>query len=83
MVPRTEAILLSFANTTEEMLARWIQAGAAVVGALIVVTVGQGIVRPESSALAQQQTATPRVPFRVPSENLLKDTTYRASALRG
>jgi thiosulfate dehydrogenase len=65
------------------MLARWIHGGVAVVGALIVATVGRAIVRPESSALAQQQTATPRVPFRVPSENQLKDTTYRASALRG
>jgi thiosulfate dehydrogenase len=63
------------------MLARWIHAGV-VVGALIVVTIGRAIVRPESSALAQQ-TATPRVPFRVPSESQLKDSTYRASALRG
>jgi thiosulfate dehydrogenase len=46
------------------------------------VTVGRAIVRPESSALAQQ-TATPRVPFRVPSESQLKDSTYRASAFRG
>jgi thiosulfate dehydrogenase len=30
-----------------------------------------------------QQTTTPRVPFRVPSESQLKDSTYRASALRG
>jgi len=64
------------------MLARWISAGVALVGALIVVTVGRAIVRPESSALAQQ-TATPRAPFRVPSETQLKDSTYRASALRG
>jgi thiosulfate dehydrogenase len=65
------------------MLARWIHGSAAVVGALIVATIGRAIVRPESSALAQQQTATPRVPFRVPSENQLRDTAYRASALRG
>jgi thiosulfate dehydrogenase len=65
------------------MLARRIHVAAAVVGALIVVTVGRAIVRPESSALAQQQTTTPRVPFRVPSESQLKDSTYRASALRG
>jgi thiosulfate dehydrogenase len=64
------------------MLARWIHGGAAIVGALIVATVGRAIIRPESSALAQQ-TATPRVPFRVPSESQLKDSTYRASALRG
>jgi thiosulfate dehydrogenase len=83
VVPRTEAIPLSFANTTEEMLARWIHAGAAVVGALIVLTLGRTIVRPKSSAFAQPQTATPRVPFRVPSESQLKDSTYRASALRG
>ena len=45
-------------------------------------TLGRAIVLPESSALAQQ-TAAPRVPFRVPSESQLKDSTYRASALRG
>jgi len=37
---------------------------------------------PESSAFAQQATK-PRVPFRVPSIDALKDTVYRASALRG
>ena len=41
------------------------------------------IARPESSAFAQQQTAKPRAPFRVPSVDELKDSTYRASALRG
>jgi thiosulfate dehydrogenase len=71
------------AKHTEELLARWIHAGAALVGALTVVTLGPVVFRPESSALAQQQTATPRVPFRVPSETQLKDSTYRASALRG
>jgi thiosulfate dehydrogenase len=80
--PRTEAIRFPFAKLTEEMLARWIHAGAAVFGALVVVTVGRAIVRPESAALAQQ-TAVPRVPFRVPAESQLKDTAYRASALRG
>ncbi|MGZ3331182.1 MAG: c-type cytochrome [Gemmatimonadaceae bacterium] len=65
------------------MLPRWIHAGVAVAGALIVVTLGRAIVRPESSALAQQQTAIPRVPFRVPSESEIKDSTYRASAFRG
>jgi thiosulfate dehydrogenase len=65
------------------MLARRILAGAAVVGALIVLTGWRAIVRPVSGPLAQQQTATPRVPFRVPSETQLKDSTYRASALRG
>jgi thiosulfate dehydrogenase len=29
------------------------------------------------------QTARPRVPFRIPGENLLTDSAYRASALRG
>ena len=37
---------------------------------------------PESAALAQQATK-PRVPFGVPSINELKDSAYRASALRG
>jgi thiosulfate dehydrogenase len=46
------------------------------------VPVGRAIIRADSSALAQQ-TAAPRVPFRVPSESQLKDSTYRASALRG
>jgi len=41
------------------------------------------IARPESSACAQQQTANPRAPFRVPSVDELKHSTYRASALRG
>ena len=41
------------------------------------------IARPESSVFAQQQTAKPRAPFRVPSVDELKDSTYRASALRG
>jgi len=40
------------------------------------------ITRPESSAFAQQ-TQQARVPFRVPSVDELKDSAYRASALRG
>lgn len=40
------------------------------------------VARPEPSALAQQ-TAKPRTPFRVPSIDEIKDTTYRASAIRG
>ncbi len=40
------------------------------------------IARPESSAFTQRN-AKLRVPFRVPSVVELKDTTYRASALRG
>lgn len=44
--------------------------------------VARVLARPESSALAQQ-TAKPRVPFRVPTVDEMKDTTYRASALRG
>ncbi len=40
------------------------------------------IARPESSAFAQQ-TAKPRVPFRVPSVDEIKDSTYRAAAVRG
>jgi len=46
--------------------------------AAVVAPVGQT----ESSAFAQQ-AAKPRVPFRVPSINELKDSVYRASALRG
>jgi thiosulfate dehydrogenase len=65
------------------MLARRIRVGEAVVGALILGAVGGAIAHPNFAAFAQQQTATPRVPFRVPSENQLKDSTYRASALRG
>lgn len=40
---------------------------------------------PSHSAVANvtQQAARPRVPFRIPSENLLSDSAYRASALRG
>ena len=44
--------------------------------------VEQVIARPESSAFTQRN-AKLRVPFRVPSVVELKDTAYRASALRG
>jgi thiosulfate dehydrogenase len=48
----------------------------------LLAAVEQVIARPESSAFTQRN-AKLRVPFRVPSVVELKDTTYRASALRG
>lgn len=56
--------------------------GVAVVVALLLAAIERVTARAESSALAQQ-TAKPRVPFSVPSVDELKDSTYRASALRG
>ena len=67
----------------EGILARRILVREAAIGTLILATVGGAIALPKLFASAQQQTGTPRVPFRVPSENQLKDSTYRASALRG
>jgi thiosulfate dehydrogenase len=56
--------------------------GEAVIALLLLAGVARLLARPESSALAQQ-TAKPRVPFRVPTVDEMKDTTYRASAIRG
>jgi thiosulfate dehydrogenase len=56
--------------------------GEAVVAVLLLAGIAQLLAHPESSALAQQ-TAKPRAPFRVPTVDEMKDTTYRASALRG
>jgi thiosulfate dehydrogenase len=56
--------------------------GEAVIAVLLLAGITRLLARPESSALAQQ-TAKPRAPFRVPTVDEMKDTTYRASALRG
>lgn len=49
---------------------------------LLLAVVARVSARPETSVLAQQ-TSKPRAPFRVPSVAEMKDTAYRASALRG
>ena len=56
--------------------------GEAVIAVLMLAGIARVLARPESSALAQQ-TAKPRAPFRVPTVDEMKDTTYRASAIRG
>lgn len=57
---------------------------AAVIGVASILLVGSGWIsaypRPQQQ-VAQQPTR--RVPFRIPSENELKDSAYRASAMRG
>jgi thiosulfate dehydrogenase len=60
-----------------------INLGEAVIGALLLAAIERGIARLEFFAAPQQQTARRLVPFRVPSVDELKDSTYRASALRG
>lgn len=70
-------------STTEAPLLPRINVLISLIGALLLAMVGRSIARPQSSAAAQQQTARRRVPFRVPSENEMKDSVYRTSALRG
>ena len=57
--------------------------GVAFIGALLLAAVDRPLVRPQFFAAFEQQAARRPVPFRVPSVDELKDSTYRASALRG
>ena len=54
--------------------------GEAFIVALLLVALDQALARPH---LVAAQATKQRVPFRVPSEAELKDSVYRASALRG
>jgi thiosulfate dehydrogenase len=78
-MPRRSRLTHAHAEVT---LRPRIHVGKAVLLVLLLAAVERVIARPESSAFAQQ-TQKPRVPFRVPSVDELKDSTYRASALRG
>ena len=59
--------------------------GVAFIGALLLAGGERALARLPFlvSPAAQQQTAKRVVPFRVPSESDLKDSTFRASAFRG
>jgi thiosulfate dehydrogenase len=57
--------------------------GEAVIVALLLAAVERPLARPQFFAGPGQQTARRPVPFRVPSVDELKDSTFRASALRG
>jgi thiosulfate dehydrogenase len=57
--------------------------GEAVIAALLLAAVERPLARPQFFAGPEQQTARRPVPFRVPPVDELKDSTYRASALRG
>jgi len=65
------------------MVSPRIRFGEAALGALLLGTPEPGLARPQASTAALHQTPKPRVRFRVPSDDELKDSSYRASALRG
>jgi thiosulfate dehydrogenase len=54
-----------------------------VAGALLFFSAERAVAYPQSAAAAQEASRTRPVPFRVPSERELRDSAYRASALRG
>ena len=66
----------------EVSLRSWIRVRDALIVVLLLPAVEPSLARPATSAFAQQ-TQKPRAPFRVPSIDEMKDTAYRASALRG
>ena len=68
--------------TAEAPLSPRIRFAALAVTAIVLVTVGRDSARAQSSANLQQ-SARNRVPFRVPSESELTDSSFRAAALRG
>lgn len=65
-------------------MSSWIRLAQVVAIVFCVAGLGNGLARGSGTALSSgQQTVKPRVPFRVPSDNELRDSGYRASALRG
>src|SRR5438552_16745384 len=62
------------------MLFPRIRVGEAFIAALLLVAFDQALARPH---LVAGQATKQRVPFRVPSDAELRDSVYRASALRG
>src|SRR5438046_10209291 len=62
------------------MLFPRIRVGEAFIAALLLVAFDQALARPP---LVAGQATKQRVPFRVPSDAELRDSVYRASALRG
>jgi thiosulfate dehydrogenase len=65
------------------MLFARIRLGQALILGVLLVTLEHAPARAQLGARTQQTTARRRAPFRVPSESELKDSVYRASALRG
>jgi thiosulfate dehydrogenase len=53
------------------------------VGVFIALPFGQAFAHPQTAASPSAPTARQRVPFRVPAEAEIRDSAYRASALRG
>jgi thiosulfate dehydrogenase len=66
----------------EVSLRSWIRVRDPLIVVLLLAAVEPSLARAATSAFAQQ-TQKPRAPFRVPSIDEMKDTAYRASALRG